>query len=116
MTRIDTAGNLSAPRVEKYTPRSISPAEIDKLLAQTARSASESRPEGLRDQAMLETLYSTGMRVSELVALNVSEIDLERRVARCTGKGAANDWFPCEQAPSTRCAITWTLVTQNRAQ
>ena len=94
VTRIDTAGNLSAPRVEKYTPRSISPAEIDKLLAQTARSASESRPEGLRDQAMLETLYSTGMRVSELVALNVSEIDLERRVARCTGKGGRQRLVP----------------------
>ena len=87
VTRIDAAERLSAPRVEKYTPRSISPSEIDQLLSQTARAAAENRPEGLRDQAMLETLYSTGMRVSELVALNLGDIDLERRVARCTGKG-----------------------------
>jgi integrase/recombinase XerD len=94
VTRSDAAENLSAPRVEKYTPKSISPAEIDQLLSQTARSASENRPEGLRDQAMLETLYSTGMRVSELVALNLSDIDLERRVARCTGKGGRQRSVP----------------------
>ena len=87
VTRVDTAENLSAPRVEKYTPKSISPAEIDQLLFQTAKATAENRPEGLRDQAMMETLYSTGMRVSELVALNLSDIDLDRRVARCTGKG-----------------------------
>lgn len=94
VTRVDTAENLSAPRVEKYTPRSISPAEIDQLLAQTARASAEGRPEGLRDQAMMETLYSTGMRVSELVALNIGEVDLERRVARCTGKGGRQRIVP----------------------
>jgi integrase/recombinase XerD len=94
VTRVDTAENLSAPRVEKYTPRSISPAEIDQLLSQAARAAAENRPEGLRDQAMLETLYSTGMRVSELVALNVGEVDLDRRVARCTGKGGRQRVVP----------------------
>jgi integrase/recombinase XerD len=87
VTRSDTAERLTSPRVEKYTPRAISPTEIDQLLAQAAKSAAENKPEGLRDQAMLETLYSTGMRVSELVALNISDLDLERRIARCTGKG-----------------------------
>lgn len=94
VTRVDAAEKLSAPRVEKYTPRSISPSEIDQLLAQTARAAAENRPEGLRDQAMLETLYSTGMRVSELVALNLPDIDLERRVAKCTGKGGRQRSVP----------------------
>jgi integrase/recombinase XerD len=92
--RSDPAEKLSAPRVEKYTPRSITPSEIDQLLAQTGRAAAESRPEGLRDLAMLETLYSTGMRVSELVALNVGEIDLERRIAYCTGKGGRQRIVP----------------------
>jgi integrase/recombinase XerD len=87
ITRADTAENLTSPRVEKYTPRSISPAEIDQLLAETAKAAADGKPEGLRDQAMMETLYSTGMRVSELVALNVADLDLDRRIARCTGKG-----------------------------
>jgi integrase/recombinase XerD len=64
------------------------------LLAQTARAAAEQRPEGLRDQAMLETLYSTGMRVSELVALNLPDIDLERRVAKGTGKGGRQRSVP----------------------
>ena len=75
-------------------PRSISPSEIDQLLAQTARAAADNRPEGLRDQAMLETLYSTGMRVSELVALDLPDVDLERRVARCTGKGGRQRSVP----------------------
>jgi integrase/recombinase XerD len=87
ITRSDTAEHLTSPRVEKYTPRAISPSEIDQLLAQAGKAAAEGKPEGLRDQAMLETLYSTGMRVSELVALNVSDLDLERRIARCIGKG-----------------------------
>ena len=43
---------------------------------------------------MLETLYSTGMRVSELVALNLPDVDLERRVARCTGKGGRQRSVP----------------------
>lgn len=94
ITRTDPAEKLSAPRVEKYTPRSISPAEIDQLLAQASKATQENRPEGLRDQAMLETLYSTGMRVSELVALNVGDIDLDRRQARCTGKGGRQRTVP----------------------
>ena len=94
VTRFDAAENLTAPRVEKYSPKSISPAEIDLLLAQTAKTAGEGRAEGMRDQAMLETLYSTGMRVSELVALNIGDIDLDRRVARCTGKGGRQRLVP----------------------
>jgi integrase/recombinase XerD len=94
MTLTDAAENLSAPRVEKYTPKAITPAEIDTLLAQASKAAADNRPEGLRDQAMLETLYSTGMRVSELVALNLSDLDLDRRVARCTGKGGRQRQVP----------------------
>lgn len=92
--RFDPSEGVTAPRVEKYTPRSITTSEIDQLLAQTARASAELRPEGLRDQAMLETLYSTGMRVSELVALNVGDIDTERRIARCTGKGGRQRVVP----------------------
>lgn len=92
--RSDPAEKLSAPRVEKYTPKSISPGEIDLLLEQASRASAENRPEGMRDQAMLETLYSTGMRVSELVALNISDIDLDRRQARCTGKGGRQRSVP----------------------
>jgi integrase/recombinase XerD len=94
ITRTDQAEKLSAPRVEKYTPKAISPAEIDQLLAQASKAAQENRPEGMRDHAMLETLYSTGMRVSELVALNVSDLDLERRQARCTGKAGRQRTVP----------------------
>lgn len=90
----DPAESVTAPRVEKYTPRSITTTEIDQLLAQTARASAELRPEGLRDQAMLETLYSTGMRVSELVALDVGDIDTERRIARCAGKGGRQRIVP----------------------
>ena len=101
ITRFDAAENLSAPKVEKYSPKAISPAEIDLLLSQTAKTAGEGKPEGMRDQAMLETLYSTGMRVSELVALNIGDVDLERRVAKCMGKGGRQRMVPLRTSAIT---------------
>ena len=101
ITRSDTAERLTSPRVEKYTPRAISPSEIDQLLKVTSVAAIEEKPEGQRDLAMLETLYSTGMRVSELVALNLDDLDLERRIAYCRGKGDRQ-----RQVPLRTSAIT----------
>lgn len=92
--RADPAANVASPKVNKYVPRAISPDEVDRLLAQPGRDAAVGRPEGLRDQAMLETLYSTGMRVSELVALNVDDLDLERARVRCAGKAGRERLVP----------------------
>ncbi|HEY7035014.1 MAG TPA: tyrosine recombinase [Thermomicrobiales bacterium] len=92
--RADPAANVASPKVDKYVPRAISPAEVALLLEQPARQAAARRPEGLRDLAMLETLYSTGMRVSELVSLDVDDVDTDGATVCCTGKAGRQRTVP----------------------
>ena len=94
VTRADPAANMASPKVDKYVPRAITPDEVARLLEQPARHAAANRPEGLRDLAMLETLYSTGMRVSELVSLDIDDAEPERAAIRCTGKGGRQRTVP----------------------
>ena len=84
---------LSSPRVGKTLPKAISPNEIDELLEQPAR---RSTPEAKRDRAMLELLYATGMRVTELVSLDMENLNLDPNSAfvRCLGKGAKERSIP----------------------
>ena len=74
---------LRNPRREKKLPHFLSGREIGKLLAAPKRS----EPLGLRDRAILETLYSAGLRVSELVGINLGDLDLEDGLVRVRGKG-----------------------------
>lgn len=92
--RTDPAANMSSPKVDKYVPRAITPDEVDRLLAEPRTDANANRPEAVRDLAMLETLYSSGMRVSELVALNLESIDLDAATVCCTGKGGRERRVP----------------------
>lgn len=87
--RSDPAAKLASPKVDKYTPRSISRDEIARLLEQPGKDDPEAanRPEVIRDRAMLETLYATGMRVSELVALNSEDINLSHGHLRAGPNG-----------------------------
>lgn len=80
---IDPTQQLGSPKIPRSLPKSLSEDEVEKLL--NAPDAEQSL--GLRDRAMLETLYATGLRVSELVALKVSEVSLDMGVVRVTGKG-----------------------------
>jgi len=81
--RADPSESLASPRVEKYVPKAMTEQQIQALLHEPTR---ETKPENIRDCAMLQTLYSTGMRVSELVSLDVDDVDLERGTVCCTGK------------------------------
>jgi integrase/recombinase XerC len=67
---------------------------------------SDDSPEALRDQAILELLYATGMRVGELVGLNLDDIDLTRRVVRVFGKGAKERTVPMG-LPAARAVEMW---------
>ena len=93
----DPSALLSSPKVDKYVPRAITPDEVERLLAQPQRSKS---PEALRDKAMLETLYSTGVRVSERVAFDVSCVELGNGRVRCTGKGGRERLIPLKPTAS----------------
>lgn len=76
---------LSAPRVGRSLPKYLSEEEVERLLTQAAKQGS---PEGKRDWAMLELLYATGLRVSELVSLNIHDVNLHEGYIRCMGKGS----------------------------
>lgn len=80
----DPSKRLDSPKVKKSLPRSIRPQEIDKLLA---APLVERSPKTLRDKALLETLYATGMRVTELVNLNLDSVDLEAKTVVCGDGG-----------------------------
>lgn len=79
----DPTRELSAPRLPRTLPRALTVAQIDRLLAAPAGVD----PAAVRDRAMLELLYSAGLRISELVALDVDDVDLTLRTVRCLGKG-----------------------------
>jgi integrase/recombinase XerD len=81
----DVSLYLSAPRVDRYIPHAITTDEVTRLLAAPTRAKT---PESLRDAAMLQLLYATGMRVSELVALNQTDLDIEKGCIRCEGRAA----------------------------
>jgi integrase/recombinase XerD len=73
--REDPTQNLPSPQIAKHSFRFLSASEYQQLLAEAAKLVT---PEAKRDVVMLELLYATGLRISELVALNVKNIDLER--------------------------------------
>jgi integrase/recombinase XerD len=77
------AADLRPPRAWKALPRYLSIEEVDRLLAQPDVTT----PRGIRDRALIELLYATGMRVSELIAVRPSDINLEASYLTCTGKG-----------------------------
>ena len=84
----DPAAMAARPRVEKVPPRAMTEEEIRSLM--TALRSNVERPQGLRDIAMLETLYATGMRVSELVALDERDVSL-RDSALCCARGCSKE-------------------------
>ncbi|HWR45232.1 site-specific tyrosine recombinase XerD [Sporomusa sp.] len=86
----DPAVNLESPKLEKKLPRILSIGEVEELLKQP----NTFQPTGLRDKAMLELLYATGIRVSELICLNISDVNLDMGYIKCYGKGAKERIVP----------------------
>jgi len=90
LTDVDPTEGIDSPRVSKYLPKAASVDEIDRLLAQLNGSSPTIR----RDKAMLHLLYATGMRVTELVSLNVTDLDVAAHTVRCAGKGGKRRDIP----------------------
>lgn len=91
--------NVTSPRVGKSLPKPISISQVRRLLEQPTKL---STLEAKRDRAILELLYASGMRVSELVSLNLGDIDIDDGSVRCFGKGHKERLIPI--AP--RAALT----------
>lgn len=86
----DCTANLDGPRMSKLLPHVITPEEVDRLLAQPDVST----PRGLRDAAMLELMYSAGLRISELISLKRKDIFADIEFLKCTGKGDKQRLIP----------------------
>jgi len=78
----DPTYKLKTPKTEKKLPRILTTAEVDTLL----RCPDKTNPKGARDKAMLELLYATGIKVSELISLNISDIDLDFGYIKCANE------------------------------
>jgi len=87
---VDPCARVDAPRLGRSLPDALSEAEVEALLEAPNLTVRE----GLRDRTMLELLYATGLRVSELVNLRVGQINLEQGVVRVIGKGGKERLVP----------------------
>lgn len=85
---------LEAPKIGRKLPDTLSIAEVDRLLM----AVDLSHPQGTRNRAMLETLYGSGLRVTELVELKLSDLFFEEGVIKVTGKGNKQRFVPVSQA------------------
>jgi len=86
----DPSIHLETPKIEKRLPKVLSIEEVERLLD----GPSLQNPAGLRDKAMLELLYATGIRVSELVSLAVGDVNLDMGFVKCLGKGSKERIIP----------------------
>jgi integrase/recombinase XerD len=96
--RIQPAEDLDTPQRMAYLPQFLTEEDIDRLLnAPDTRTA-----EGLRDRAMFELMYATGMRVSETISIEVGDLDLDAGLLICYGKGSKQ-----RRIPMGKSALEW---------
>jgi integrase/recombinase XerD len=88
--RSDPTADLDVPRTWKSLPRFLTFQEVDRLLS----APDPGRPLGVRDLAMLEVLYATGIRVTELISLRLEDLNLEVGYLSCMGKGSKERIVP----------------------
>jgi integrase/recombinase XerD len=86
--------DIDSPKVKKRLPKTLSAEEVERLLEAPANKKS---PKNLRDMALLNMLYSTGMRVTEVVSLRLEDVDLENQVLYCPGKDHQIRELPFDQ-------------------
>jgi integrase/recombinase XerC len=102
----DPGAALGSPKKHKTLPPVLRADEAESLIRAAADLADDGSPMGLRDVAMLEVLYATGIRVGELVGLDIDDVDAERRVVRVFGKGRKERSVPYG-TPAGRAMDRW---------
>jgi integrase/recombinase XerD len=98
--RADAGRGVPLPRLGRKLPEPLSREEAERIVTRPDGS-----PRGLRDRAMLELLYGAGLRVSELVSLRVSDVDLSDGLVRCMGKGAKQRVVPMGKAATEALTV-----------
>jgi integrase/recombinase XerC len=102
----DVGASLRSPKARQTLPPVLRQDEAAELVAAAARLADDGSPTGIRDSAMLEMLYATGVRVGELVALDIDDVDRGRNVVRVFGKGRKERTVPFGQ-PAAQALDAW---------
>lgn len=87
---VNRAAHVDTPKLPRRLPKILPLDEVERLLA----APDTTTPAGIRDRAMLEVLYASGLRVSELVGLNISDVNLQVGFLRCFGKGSKERIVP----------------------
>ncbi len=105
----DPGAALGSPKKLKTLPPVLRADEAEALIRSAAERADDGTPSGVRDVAMLELLYATGIRVGELVGLDLDDVDAERRVVRVLGKGRKERSVPYG-TPAGRALERWQRV------
>jgi integrase/recombinase XerD len=93
---------LQSPKPKRTLPTTLSELEVETLIHQPKTES----PRGLRDAAMLEVLYATGLRVSELISLTLDQLELEAHLIRTMGKGSKERLVPIGKA-ATQCLMEY---------
>jgi integrase/recombinase XerC len=91
---VDTAARLRSPKTGRSLPHIVQRPQMDALLDGLAEKAAPGDPVALRDSALIELLYASGLRVSELCGLDVDDVDLDRLTVRVLGKGSKERVVP----------------------
>ena len=109
----DPAARLSGPSSHRGIPEVLRSGQVDELMAVANLRADDADPVHLRDVAIVELLYATGMRVSELVGMECRDLDWSHQAARVLGKGARERVVPFG-VPAARALHTWIDVGRPR--
>lgn len=105
----DPSSRLRTPPVKKQLPQVVHQKQMDKVLADLESAASEGDPVAIRDWLIIELFYDTGIRVAELVNLDLSSVDEERHILRVIGKGNKERTVPYG-LPAQRALTQWLTV------
>lgn len=100
-TRENPTATVDQPKWWKPLPNVLALEEVDKLLA----APKTGTPKGLRDRAMLEVLYATGLRVSELIGLRLDGVNIDAGFVRCMGKGSKERIVPLGASAASAVAV-----------
>ena len=92
VVKVDPTEDISSPKVGRPLPKYLTFEEMEKLLAQPAKKGRH--PDTLRDTALLQMVYATGLRVSELIGLSMGDVNLTNNTVRCIGKGSKERVIP----------------------
>jgi integrase/recombinase XerD len=107
MMKHDPSARIEAPKIGRQLPKSLTESEVEELLKAPDTGTSL----GLRDRTMLEILYASGLRVSELISLQVGQVNLRQGVVRVLGKGSKERLVPLGEE-----AVEWLTSYQQSAR